>query len=118
MPRSSTDTLIKALRILAGQIQAPDDVPAAALREAAERLEELEATVADKSIAYSMASKGRDEAIARAERAEMLVRTAYVEGWGDGWQERDEGGPSAPRVIHIFWENSDAAAALRGGENE
>ncbi len=41
MPRSETTTLATALRILAGQIQSPDDVPATALREAADRLEEL-----------------------------------------------------------------------------
>lgn len=41
--RSSTETIARALRILAAQINAPDDVPRLALQEAAERLEELEA---------------------------------------------------------------------------
>lgn len=40
-PRSSTETLVGALRVLADQIQAPDDVPSTCLREAASRLDEL-----------------------------------------------------------------------------
>ena len=38
---SSTETLIAALRHLAGEIVAPDDIAATALREAADRLEAL-----------------------------------------------------------------------------
>jgi hypothetical protein len=40
--RSETKTLILALRILARDIKAPDDIPECCLREAAERLEELD----------------------------------------------------------------------------
>jgi hypothetical protein len=40
-PRSSTDTLIRAVRILAHGIQTDDGVANAALFEAADRLEEL-----------------------------------------------------------------------------
>jgi len=40
--RSSTETLIAAMRILANDIQSPDDVPQVALREAADRLTELD----------------------------------------------------------------------------
>ena len=39
--KSKTQTLAAALRILANDIQSPDDVPATCLREAADRLEEL-----------------------------------------------------------------------------
>jgi hypothetical protein len=42
-PRSSTETLIKALRILARDIQSNDGVANAAIYEAADRLEELQA---------------------------------------------------------------------------
>lgn len=42
MHKPSTENIISALRILADQIQAQDEVPATCLREAAERLEELE----------------------------------------------------------------------------
>jgi hypothetical protein len=41
-PRSSTDTLIRAVRILAHGIQTDDGVANAALFEAADRLEELQ----------------------------------------------------------------------------
>jgi hypothetical protein len=37
-----SETLVAALRILANDIQLPDDVPATCLREAADRLEELQ----------------------------------------------------------------------------
>lgn len=40
--RSSTETIARALRVLAATINAPDDVPRLALQEAADRLEELE----------------------------------------------------------------------------
>ena len=43
--RSDTPTLINALRILARVIDSPDGVPNAALAEAAERMEELQADV-------------------------------------------------------------------------
>jgi len=39
--KSKTETLAAALRILANDIQSPDDIPATCLREAADRLEEL-----------------------------------------------------------------------------
>jgi len=40
--KSKTEILVAALRILANDIQSPDDVPATCLREAAYRLEELQ----------------------------------------------------------------------------
>ena len=43
VPRSSTETLIAALRILAAEIQSPDGLVNAAIAEAADRLEELAA---------------------------------------------------------------------------
>jgi len=39
--KSTTETIAAALRLLANDIQSPDDVPATCLREAADRLEEL-----------------------------------------------------------------------------
>lgn len=41
--KSSNETLVAALRILANDIKSPDDVPALCLREAADRIEELAA---------------------------------------------------------------------------
>lgn len=38
---ATNKTIAEALRILAGDIQSPDDVPAATLRQAATRIEEL-----------------------------------------------------------------------------
>jgi hypothetical protein len=45
--KTTTETLIAALRELADVIQSPDDVPQVALREAADRLAELDG-IADK----------------------------------------------------------------------
>jgi hypothetical protein len=45
-PRSSTETLVAALRVLAAEIQSPDGVANAAIAEAADRLEELTAAIA------------------------------------------------------------------------
>lgn len=41
-PRSSTETLVAALRVLAAEIQSPDGVANAAIAEAADRLVELD----------------------------------------------------------------------------
>ena len=41
MPRTSTETLIAALHILAAEIYSEDGVANAAIREGAERLEEM-----------------------------------------------------------------------------
>jgi hypothetical protein len=43
--KSSTETLIKALRILSNDIESPDGVANAPIAEAAERLDELQAQV-------------------------------------------------------------------------
>jgi hypothetical protein len=45
--KTETGVLAAALRILANDIEAPDDVPSATLREAADRLEELDDALAD-----------------------------------------------------------------------
>jgi hypothetical protein len=45
--RSSTETLIKALRILAAALNTGDGVAEAALLEAAERLQELDSKLRD-----------------------------------------------------------------------
>ena len=41
-PRSSTETLIAALRVLARDVQSDDGVANACLREAADRMEEMQ----------------------------------------------------------------------------
>jgi chromosome segregation ATPase len=90
--KSKTETLSAALRILANDIQSPDDVPATCLREAADRLEELarerniETKRADghyenyceilKKI-DSIANQ-RDEARDEVERLEKLARAAAI----------------------------------------
>jgi hypothetical protein len=40
--KSKTEIITAALRILVNDIQSPDDIPATCLREAADRLEELD----------------------------------------------------------------------------
>jgi uncharacterized coiled-coil DUF342 family protein len=90
--KSKTETLAAALRILANDIQSPDDVPATCMREAADRLEWLtrerdtEQKRADghyenyceilKKI-DSIANQ-RDEARAEVERLERLARAAAI----------------------------------------
>lgn len=46
---SSTEILASALRLLAGDIQSPDNVPALCLMEAADRLEQQAQTIAEQS---------------------------------------------------------------------
>ena len=77
--KSKTETLAAALRILANDIQSPDNVPATCLREAADRLEELQ--------------QERDEALAELEtRKEALIDAVeQIEGLRilrDRWYER------------------------------
>jgi hypothetical protein len=82
---TKTETLAAALRILATDIQSPDDVPATCLREAADRLEELEkerdmaveALVRESSDRKKM-MEHRDEARAEVERLEKLARAAAI----------------------------------------
>lgn len=45
VPRTSDTTLAEAMRILADEIESPDGVPEAAIREAGERIAELSAEV-------------------------------------------------------------------------
>jgi len=73
--KSKTETTAAALRILANDIQSPDDIPATCLREAADRLEELQFLVERKEIHSKdwedqarEARKERDEARAEVER--------------------------------------------------
>jgi hypothetical protein len=47
VPRSSTQTLIKALQLLARDIQSQDGVATAALLEAADRMEEMQTALRD-----------------------------------------------------------------------
>jgi hypothetical protein len=47
--KSKTETLAAALRILANDIQSPDNIPALCLMEAADRLEEQSQTIAEQS---------------------------------------------------------------------
>lgn len=135
MHKPSTDTIISALRILANEIQAPDDMPSTCLQDAADRLLELESDTrfhkvqADQVAADRNAWKVkwrakckelsqvlalRDEALAKAERAEALLAKGVAEydamfavGLLDyGEPEWVEG---ARELIE--------AAALRGGED-
>lgn len=117
MPRSSTDTLATALRILAGQIQSPDDVPAMVFREAADRLGELE--------------QERDDARATMHERTQKLREARRECGHlrqlicDVSQEMDAQGYISPWLLQKLRNvvpcvqrdmSQDAAAALRGGD--
>jgi len=83
--KSKTETLAAALRILANDIQSPDNVPALCLMEAADRLEELqqERDMSVKALVRNSFDKKkmmqeRDEARAEVERLEKLARAAAI----------------------------------------
>ena len=67
--KSSTETLATALRILANDIQSPDNVPALCLMEAADRLEELEGTIVGLRNELGWRTLERDEALSKLKRA-------------------------------------------------
>lgn len=62
---SSTQTLASALRILAGDIQSPDNVPALCLMEAADRLEEQERKITELRTELAWRTLERDQALAK-----------------------------------------------------
>jgi len=102
--KSKTETLSAALRILANDIQSPDDVPATCLREAADRLEELqreleaeEKKFTDSTNHYNeiiiLLARERDEALAELEtrKEALLDAVEQIEGLKtsrDTWYER------------------------------
>jgi len=73
--KSKTETIAVALRILSNDIQSPDDVPATCLREAADRLEELQEEIKE-------LEKACNEQAAR--------KMEYRKEWGVLIVERDE----------------------------
>jgi hypothetical protein len=66
---TSTTTLASALRILAGDIQSPDNVPAVCLMDAADRLEELEGTIVGLRNELGWRTLERDQALAELKYA-------------------------------------------------
>jgi len=90
--KSKTETIAAALRILANDIQSPDDVPATCLREAADRLEGLQQerdTEQNRADGHyenycevlkriDRIANQRDEARAEVERLEKLARAAAI----------------------------------------
>ena len=66
---SSTETIASALRILAGDIQSPDNIPALCLMEAADRLEQQEHTITDLRNELAWRTLERDQALARLKYA-------------------------------------------------
>jgi len=87
---TKTETLAAALRILATDIQSPDDVPATCLREAADRLEELEkerdmaveALVRESSDRKKM-MEHRDEARAEVDRIKNELQQMQCDGFDE-----------------------------------
>ena len=68
--KSSTETLIKALEVLAQEIQSPDGVANAAIAEAAERLRELSNDVLAKRVVELTAE--RDALKAQVDQRQRL----------------------------------------------
>jgi hypothetical protein len=67
--RSSTATLASALRILAGDIQSHDNIPALCLMEAADRLEQQQRSIIDLQIELGWRTLERDQALTRLKYA-------------------------------------------------
>jgi hypothetical protein len=95
--KSKTETLSAALRILANDIQSPDDVPATCLREAADRLEELQedynhlTILSDKEV--KLLVKERNQA-----QAEIMRLQAGFEVHSKFAKERDEARDEVERL--------------------
>ena len=81
--KPKTETIAAALRILANDIQSPDDVPATCLREAADRLEELQKEIKE-------LEKACNEQAAR--------KMEYRKEWGVLIVERDEARAEVKRL--------------------
>jgi hypothetical protein len=62
--KTSTATLASALRILADDIQSPDNIPALCLMDAADRLEEQERTITELRTELGWRTLERDQALA------------------------------------------------------
>lgn len=71
--KSSTDTLIAAMRILARDIQSGDGVANAAISEAADRLEEQQARIAELDAQAAIGRRAVEMLADTAEKVESLV---------------------------------------------
>jgi hypothetical protein len=81
MKRTSTDTLITALRVLARDVQSEDGVANSCLREAADRMEELNQVVDQATNVVKAASRGDQEFIdclRRREESTTKLRLSIV----------------------------------------
>ena len=87
--KSKTETLSAALRILANDIQSPDDVPAMCLREAADRLEELQREL----------DEARDDVERLSEKLEVELNNSITLQ-----SQRDEARAEQERLIMEFAE--------------
>jgi len=75
--RSSTATLASALRILAGDIQSPDNIPALCLLEAADRLEELQTALSETIKQRDQAREHYDRIQRKCHPTEMELKKAF-----------------------------------------
>ncbi len=106
-PRSSTETLINALRILSRDIDSEDGVANAAISEAADRLEELH----NSSLAAVKDTETEDEELNYTHRWDPVVFDRRE------FDDNAEPGPEAYMVNESYgkWVEYDVADAIIGG---
>ncbi len=106
-PRSSTETLIKALRILAHDLDTEDGVANTAISEAADRLEELHSS----SLAAVKDTETEDDELNYTHRWDPIVIDRRE------FDDNAEPGPEAYMVNESYgkWVEYDVASAIVGG---
>ena len=90
--KSSTETLIKALQILAQEIESPDGVANQAIAEAAERLQELSNDVLAKRVAELSAE--RDALAVKVEQLRIAYCDYCATGFDDALDQAFEATPA------------------------
>ena len=109
--KSSTETLIKALQILAQEIESPDGVANQAIAEAAERLQGLSNDPLDEQVVEL--SNERDALAAQVERLRAEFNQAFA------WEDVRDAFKMAPAQClaeHDAKVVEDAAATLFSGD--
>jgi uncharacterized protein HemX len=111
--KSSTDTLIAAMRILARDIQSGDGVANVAIAEAADRLAEQQARIAE--LAAKAAAGRRAVAVTAGALVDLLSASdALIERWHTPlWKDAK---PTAEYIAALRVAADNARRLLAGGE--
>lgn len=95
MRKTDTETLVKAMRILARDIHCEDGVATAAIAEAADRIEELETAIrrlADQDATLSVCNGAvtvtMDATLTDAEREALDAAQNHIDGYDGEWGDK------------------------------